>query len=140
MNPGRWSGEVWRWLLGIVVLVVVSSVTWTWAVAGTRMALERSVDAVSGKVDTLQVKVDGNERQMAALVAGVLKEIDAREARARAEAAAVERRLVILENQARENGAVLVALESLKTEVRFLSANVVEIKADLKDEKRTRGP
>jgi hypothetical protein len=139
MNPGRWSGEVWRWLLGIVVLVVVSSVTWTWAVAGTKQQMERSVDAVSGKVDTLQVKVDGNERQMAALVAGVLKEIDAREAKAKAEAVAVDRRLVELETLARTNQQLLVAVEGLKTEIRYLAANVAEIKADLKDEKR-RGP
>lgn len=139
MNPGRWSGEVWRWLLGIVVLVVVSSVTWTWAVAGTKQQMERSVDAVSGKVDTLQVEVRSNDRQTAALVAGVLKEIDAREARAKAEAVAVERRLVELETLARTNQQLLVAVEGLKTEIRYLAANVAEIKADLKDEKR-RGP
>jgi hypothetical protein len=139
MNPGRWSGEVWRWLLGLVAAAVVSSVTWTWAVAGTKQEMERSVDAVSGKVDTLQVEVRSNDRQQASLVAGVLKEIDAREAKAKAEAVAVERRLVELETLARTNQQLLVAVEGLKTEIRYLAANVAEIKADLKDEKR-RGP
>jgi cell shape-determining protein MreC len=136
VNPGRWSGEVWRWLLGVVVLVVVSSVTWTWAVAGTKQTLERSVDVVSGRVDTLKEKVDGNEKTAAAMVAGVLKELDAREAKAKAEALAVERRLVELETLGRTNQQLLVAVEGLKTEIRYLAANVAEIKTDLKDEKR----
>jgi hypothetical protein len=54
MNPSRWSGEAWRWLIGTIAFIIASSITWTWAVAGSKGEIERSVEGVTVRVVSLE--------------------------------------------------------------------------------------
>lgn len=136
MSIPKLSGEAWRWIAAATVGIVMFAISKTWAFSELRRDVEKSVDAVSAKVDTVDAKVAGNARESAAIAAGILKELDAREAKRDLELKALDRRVADLGAMAQTNQALLVSVEGLKTEIRYLTAGVAEIKADLKESKR----
>jgi hypothetical protein len=136
MSIPKLSGEALRWIAAAAVGIILFAVSKTWAFSELRRDVEKSVDAVSGRVDTVAAKVDSNARESAAIAAGILKELDAREAKRDLELKAMDRRVAELGAMAQTNQALLVAVEGLKTEIRYLTAGVAEIKADLKESKR----
>jgi flagellar motility protein MotE (MotC chaperone) len=136
MSIPKLSGEALRWIAAAAVGIILFAVSKTWAFSELRRDVEKTVDAVAGKVETIAAKVDSNQRESAAIAAGILKELDAREAKRDLELKTLDRRLAELGTMAQTNQALLVSVEGLKTEIRYLTAGVAEIKADLKEKKR----
>lgn len=107
--------QFWQAIGGLFVAGIMSAVAWTWAIAGTKDQMETRVERVASSVEVLSSNVT------------------AIEARTKLEQTNITRRVEELENIARSNQQLLVAVEGLKTDIRYLSSNVAEIKKELKE-------
>lgn len=143
MTAPKLSSETWRWLLACVVSIITGTVSATWAVANAKStadhAIERLADTVQATRVELVEKIAAQDRTTAAIQAGILKELDSQVARQELRNEGVNRRLAELEAMAKTNQAVLATLEALKTEVRYLSTSVSELKQELKESRQRAG-
>jgi hypothetical protein len=140
MTMPKVSSETWRWLLACFVSIIIGTVSATWAVANAKStadrAIERLADTVAQQRTEVLDKLAAQDRTTAAVQAGILKELDSQVARQQLRDENTNRRLTEVEAQAKTNQAVLSTLEALKTEVRYLSQSVSELKQELKESRR----
>ena len=125
-----WSGETWRWIAALLVSIVTGAASAAWAGAAFKLQTQSAIERVA---DDLETRDKTNQQTHVA----ILKELDSQVAKQELRNEGVNRRLSELEAQAKINQAVLSSLESLKTEVRYLSNGLTELKQELR-EKRDR--
>lgn len=120
-----WTGETWRWIAALLVGIVSGSVSSAWAVATFK---HQTVAAIAQVADGLE----GHQAAAQSTHVAILKEIDSQVSKQELRNDGVNRRLAELEAQAKINQAVLSSLESLKTEVRYLSNGLTELKQEIR--------